>query len=181
MPTPSDHEVEPPTPPLEASSSRASFASCPPEEERDAHPPREPRTRSQSQRAESSRHVLTQEPTPEPDTQPGALPHEAQIKTEHIEDAGIIAESPSPVGSPDPVVVSNGEVRSAQEDGIGPKYLVYPPFSGRERVCAILSLFIRPFDLTFGSLIHTQQPPSSDLAPNSAGRNNPIVRSTMFR
>lgn len=145
MPTPDETiTAVPPTPPIETSSSRASFTSCPPEEDREQHAPREPRADSAQLAAPelvSERHVnATQEPTPEPEAQLGAsrevAMQEEHEKGEHIEDAGVVAESPSPVGSP--VAQSEGDVRLAQSQApaalgaletgeAAPRYLSYPP------------------------------------------------------
>ena len=144
MPTPDDTNNVPPTPPIETSSSRASFTSCPPEEEREIHAPREARADTPSQQYSSPaelerRHTARQEPTPEPEAQAGAAEGDDREKAEHVEDGAIVADSPSPVGSPE--TVSDSEVRSAQSlattalsiaeanGELAPQYLYYPPVS----------------------------------------------------
>ena len=162
MPTEADdRSVVPPTPPLGTSSSRASFASCPSEEERETHAPREarphpplplPQPTSSSAVDETiiDEHTTTQEPTPEPDARAGVSsernpPREQRDKGEHVEDVRFTAELPSPVGSPE--AQSDSDVRLAQSmataalregEGQGeeqrPRYLYYPP-SDKNRVC----------------------------------------------
>lgn len=126
MPTPSEPTL-PPSPPVEASSSRASFASCPPEDdrEREHHAPREerigsPRPEAGSEGAESEHlNAIQQEPTPEPELQQGLsndtqeaqvqvrIP-QAQEKGEHVEDAGAEEGGTiSPSATPD--VLAGGE------------------------------------------------------------------------
>lgn len=126
MPTPSEPTL-PPSPPVEASSSRASFASCPPEDDRDRehHAPREERIGSpgreagEGDQAHEHADTIQQEPTPEPELQQGLSndTQEAQVqvripqaheKGEHVEDAG--AEEGgiiSPSATPD--VLAGGE------------------------------------------------------------------------
>ena len=134
MPTPADET--PPTPPTEALSSRASFASCPPEEEREQHAPREarvdtplPDTSGALTRGlvEEERHAIIQEPTPtpEPESRP---PTSREEKGEHVEYAGVTEESPSPVGSP----VTPGESDGRWSADM-PRYLSYPPLD-RQKV-----------------------------------------------
>ena len=157
MPTPEEIPVLPPSPPAEASSSRASFASCPPEEEREHHAPREERIDSprpdeteteEAETAVEERHVTAQQPTPEPedhnsapDTVTPSAP-EAAEKGEHIEDAGLEVDPPSTVGSPD--APSDSEARLAQAIFEQPKssspeplYLTFP--RERRRVSHISS------------------------------------------
>jgi hypothetical protein len=159
MPTPDEDSVVPPTPPNDLTSSRASFASCPPEEEREAHAPREPRADStQPTSAEAlidvdDEHAIRQVATPEPDAQIGASREGERDgeKAEHVEDAGIVlgSELPSsPSGSP-AETGSDSDGRLAQslattaldssgrriesEDDNAPLYLYYPP-ADRDRV-----------------------------------------------
>jgi hypothetical protein len=142
MPTPDEsRNVVARSPPLASSSSRASFASCPPEEDREAHAPRETRADTPQLSREAfadNEHTSTRDSTSEPDTQAGARrirreQREEREKGEHVEDAGVVAESPSPVGSPD--VGSDSDVRLAQSMATAmlgssepaPKYLCFPP------------------------------------------------------
>lgn len=142
MPTPDEtRNVVARSPPLESSSSRASFASCPPEEDRETHAPRETRADTPPILGESFQdiaHTSRQNSTSAPDTQAGALhirreQHVEQEKAEHVEDASIARESPSPVGSPD--VGSDSDVKLAQSMatamlGSGepaPRYIYFPP------------------------------------------------------
>ena len=156
MPTPDETTTSVArTPPIQQSSSRASFASCPPEEEREPHPPREARSQSaqQDSRPAESRedgHTTRQDIRTERDAQAGASqiesPREEREKGEHIEDAatGSVTEAPSPVGSPEGS--SDSDVRLAQSmattalggstesNETAPRYLCYPPLN-RNRVC----------------------------------------------
>ncbi|KAK4543631.1 hypothetical protein LTR36_005276 [Oleoguttula mirabilis] len=161
MPTPSEVNSLP-SPPIEASSSRASFASCPPEEEREQHAPREERIDSSASGEEESAvedaHMTNQEPTPEPESQPTmheqsqSQSQEAQATGEHVEDAGITEplteEQLRAVGSPD--VPSESDARLAQSMSTAaisssnePLYLTFP--RDRERLQpTITSSFLRP-------------------------------------
>lgn len=135
--------VVPPTPPLETSSSRASFTSCPPEERRERHARRTARAdRTPSQQAADASFTLPeavgdrrainsiralQQPTPEPETDRGARsarsdlvfrrqPYDEQEseKSDHVEDSRSgLAELPSAEGS-SPEAQSESEVRLAQ-------------------------------------------------------------------
>jgi len=150
MPTPSEVTVLP-SPPLEASSSRASFTSCPPEEEREHHAPREERIDSPrpagAESAIEDEHMTIQEPTPEPEAQPGAsdpirIPR-AHDKAEHVEDVGATEDSVtlSAAASPEPSgAVNEGDarlVRSMSAAAISssdePLYLTFP--REKDRVC----------------------------------------------
>lgn len=150
----------PPTPPLETSSSRASFTSCPPEEERESHAPRAARTEAPLARSPGTSSAIDedgdaritdvrQEPTPEPDVRGGAQV-DREEKGEHVEDAGmsIGAEARSAVASPELNDRVEGKERIAQQDreilvgqseqvtGDGdsaPVYMSYPPLQ-REKV-----------------------------------------------
>lgn len=153
MPTPDEEGCVPPTPPAELPSSRASFASCPPEEEREAHAPREPRAGNAPNEHALDGHAIRQVATPEPDALPGSSQdvEEDGEKAEHVEDAGILAVSdspPSPASSPQECG-SDSDVKLAQsfattalgadsrraefEDEAAPLYLYYPP-SDKDRV-----------------------------------------------
>ena len=150
MPTPSEVTTLP-SPPAEASSSRASFTSCPPEEERDQHAPRESRIDSPlptgpeaEEEATESEHtsMQQQQPTPEPEVRLGASEsvvdsrahHE---KGEHIEDAGIGTEAPNAPATPRDPPAEN-EARSAQSysattsPSSEPLYMTFP--NERKRV-----------------------------------------------
>ena len=149
MPTPDDETTSvPPTPPLATSSSHVSFASCPPEEDREPHAPREarvhtPQLHSSSAMLSPDAHATSQEPTPDHESRSDASQrHHMQENTEkgeHLEDAAAIAvESPSPIGSPE--TLSDGDVRLAhsmdsaalavsKESETVPRYLHYPPLN----------------------------------------------------
>lgn len=151
MPTPSEIVTALPSPPVEASSSRASFASCPPEEEREQHAPREGRIDSsapgaeEGDEAEDAHMTNHQEPTPEPDRRADPSRQadmlESHAKGEHVEDAGIaeplVEEQLSAVGSPE--APSESDARLAQSMSAAaisssnePLYLTFP--RDRERV-----------------------------------------------
>jgi len=140
----------PPTPPIESTSSRASFTSCPPEEDRDAHAPRESwagTSRNQYAGGESAiEEGVRQEPTPEPEARAGA----EREKGEHVEDARIGVEEQAGVGSsaPSPEVQGESDVRmvgaavdgqEGQREAVdnAPIYLNYPPMR-QSRVCALI-------------------------------------------
>jgi len=161
MPTPSEVTVSR-TPPLDATSSRASFASCPPEDDCEHHAPREERvdTPQPSVGTTVDGHMTTQEATPEPDaptttTRPLARTpshDDAPEKGEHVEDAGIAVEDlhSSSVGSPDavagPAAVSASEsearllAQSLSKADISsspsslPQYLTFPRSKDRVRL-----------------------------------------------
>lgn len=158
MPTPHGDTFDPQTPPPELPS-RGSFASCPPEEEREPHAPREPRddTASTDALLDEDEHVIRQFTTPEPDAQEGASRGLGVdgAKAEHVEDAGVITVGdalPSPASSPremgsdsdvkigQPLEVAGSSAkawRKDQEDEATPLYLYYPPLT-QHRVCATL-------------------------------------------
>ncbi|KAF2172297.1 hypothetical protein M409DRAFT_17531 [Zasmidium cellare ATCC 36951] len=126
MPTPSD-DTHPPAPVDFTTSEQNNFASCPPEERRERYAPRDARVEHTEPRIPSSA-AETGSDGPEGDermSQPlpaervarvesnGADRTEEQVrKGEHIEDAGICVEPPSPVGSPD--APSDSDARLAQ-------------------------------------------------------------------
>ncbi|KAI6798347.1 hypothetical protein KC363_g3385 [Hortaea werneckii] len=173
MPTPSEPTL-PPSPPVEASSSRASFASCPPEDdrEREHHAPREERIGSPRREAgevdEAHEHADTihQEPTPEPELQRGLSNdiREAQVqvripqaheKGEHVEDAG--AEEGgiiSPSATPDVLAGSENDAatlaqQSTQHVGRSSPALNEPlyldlPYERDRYTPQITSSFLRP-------------------------------------
>ncbi|KAK3115224.1 hypothetical protein LTR53_005635 [Teratosphaeriaceae sp. CCFEE 6253] len=167
MPTESEVAVLP-SPPVEASSSRASFTSCPPEEDREHHAPREPRIdtpRPDEAEAEAEveveetagdAHMITQQPTPEPEMQVQVGASEAVAepqmheKGEHIEDAGIAIDAvPSVEASPD-APLEGGEVGLARSmsgadlsSSHDPLYLTFP--RDRKRLPpSSTSSFLRP-------------------------------------
>jgi len=143
MPTPSEVTGRH-TPPLEATSSRASFTSCPPDEDRDQRAPLEAGIDSplpisdDSHATTSEERVITQEPTPELDAQPGmsATPRSVALDTsekgEHVEDVGIVGEEVQHlVGSPDTPSESEARLaRSMSKADISaislPRYLTFP-------------------------------------------------------
>lgn len=116
MPTPSEPTL-PPSPPVEASSSRASFASCPPEDERphlgamreeelDALAAAE--EEYEGRQGHEDMPNVQQEPTPEPEIASSAEGRDARAGTgadtlerisqshdkgEHVEDTGAVDES----------------------------------------------------------------------------------------
>ncbi|KAK4508047.1 hypothetical protein PRZ48_001784 [Zasmidium cellare] len=129
MPTPSD--TRPPAPvDFTTASEQTSFASCPPEERRERYAPREERVEQPAPPPISSAAAETRSDGAEGDdrtSQPlpadrerdgrlnpnGADHTEEQVrKGEHIEDAGICVDPPSPVGSPD--APSDSDARLAQ-------------------------------------------------------------------
>lgn len=146
MPTPDESssvvvvsaQVDPrPTSQLQSSSSRASFASCPPEEDRESHAQQRVDTPQVSQiDGEIDEHTNLRESTStsgqEEDARAGAVPEEEDRsrgeergqgedgeKSEHssaVEYASVgvgTTDSPSPVGSPD-AAGSESDVRLAQ-------------------------------------------------------------------
>lgn len=161
MPTPHENTYVPQTPPPDVSSSRASFASCPPEEEREAHPPREPRE-ADAQSASASvsldeqelEHTIGPFAALGPDAQEEASQglDRGGEKAEHVEDAGVIVAGeapPSPASSPRETGSDSdtklGQAlaltemgakarRKEQADEATPLYLHYPPLE-RHRVC----------------------------------------------
>ncbi len=161
MPTPDEDTTVPPTPPLDPVSSRGSFTSCPPEEEREAHAPREPRTdspRVYGQPAEAFieiGHATREVATPEPD-ESTLLDDSVQRggegeKAEHVEvararDSPLSQLSSAPEDSTDgevglgrssPIVTSATKERRSQNiDVETPLYLSYPHMD-RERVWSI--------------------------------------------
>lgn len=198
MPTPEEIPTLPPSPPAEAeaSSSRASFTSCPPDEEREYHAPREERIADSWSRREGDRHpdqpgenahTTTQAPTPEPEEQPAeriavarAVSHE---KGEDIEDAGIEVDPPSTVGSPD--APSDGEARLSQSmsgavisSSDAPIYLTLPLEPKRVRTAA------EDLATSTNSCPSTSTrppPPSSAPVPSSVEPSNPTDKSMTYK
>lgn len=126
MPTPSD-DTHPTAPVDFAASEPNAFASCPPEERREHHAPREervdqtnglpsPESAAISSDSPEADERAPQDPTSERDGRLAAGDAERarnhSRKGEHIEDAGICVEPPSPVGSPD--APSDSDTRLAQ-------------------------------------------------------------------
>ncbi|KAK5110334.1 hypothetical protein LTR62_006042 [Meristemomyces frigidus] len=158
MPTP-EEVVIPPSPPAETTiSSRASFASCPPEEDRDYNAPREERIQgSEVDVGEANDEVevrlgVTQQPTPEPEHLSGPAdtvePQHVSEKGEHIEDAGIEPDSPVVIDSSDGQL--ENDVRLAQSLGQAanissdePYYLTFPEEQPRRHIPTTTS-FLRP-------------------------------------
>lgn len=128
----------PPTPPTETSSSRASFTSCPPEEERESLGSRTARpdgdTNARSPRRRETDHSrgasegntdrdgdvriadVRQEPTPEPEGQARAgaqRESESREKGEHVEDVGL--SGGSGVGSPEAQGAEEGRIARPAE------------------------------------------------------------------
>lgn len=152
--------VIPPTPPIETSSSRASFASCPPEDERervfraDTPLPQSPEASSAIDEDGDARIAnMRQEPTPEPEARLGALRDEVEEDREKRRRGGeetAVGEGDgrSAVTSPEMRGGSESEGGSARRsaedgqvsrsegevDGEGaPLYMSYPPLR-REKV-----------------------------------------------
>nr|POE47411.1 glucose-induced degradation protein 4 like [Quercus suber] len=129
------------SPPIDGPSSRASFASCPPEEERDGNVQRESGWSqedppSATHEVAQDEHVTTQQPTPEPEAlvESVDLPIVAE-KGQPAEGVAVIAESASDIGSPDTnVQQSESEARLAQSmstaaispEAPQPTYMYYP-------------------------------------------------------
>lgn len=183
-----------PTPPTETLSSRTSFASCPPEEEREtqAQAPQAARAGAAESAASSAEtnaapdeRVITQQPTPEPDT-PTLLPSD---KARFRDNAGVAADLTSDIASPDANALhGESEARLAQSMAIAaissdvprPMYLCYP--QDRERVRTWHTRGGYGSELTGHSRLHrTRRPPSSGRGVSSEAPSSPIARSTMCR
>lgn len=148
MPTPSEDTLQPTEVVDAAPSSQNGFMSCPPEEQREPRAPRDeriervdtPHPASVDDRTTDQDNVsdlTTQETMPDRDsisgTQDVVGTEQRPPKGEHIEDAGILVEPPSPtVGSPD--VPSDSDMRLAQSMSTAaispatppPQYLHFP-------------------------------------------------------
>ena len=117
MPTPND-DAAPPSPPLEVSSSRASFTSCPPDEEREQHAPREARAAIEAAQLPHELQALVERAIsrtvarPEPSRGRIADSLEQRRNDESAEDSHAVVEESSPVGSPD--ASSESDIRLAQ-------------------------------------------------------------------
>lgn len=138
MPTPEEPTL-PPSPPSERQE-RQNFASCPPEEDREAHAPREDReeddeaTATGAEREAMVDHAIAQEPTPEPETLPESSIPESRRKEKAVSEA---IDAPSPVASPE---VAEGEAPRAQVRGESdaqsqPLYLNYGPDLDKVCIC----------------------------------------------
>ena len=169
MPTPSETTL-PPSPPSDIAS-RASFTSCPPEDDRDHNAPREQRLEIDDSVGQSSagadeeaadEHTITQAPTPEPDSEAGAPRRESSQETEekaqHVEDSGMSADPPSPVASPEAQAEAHTRFtqsvqRSAESPVQEPLYLHASAPNPQRLLPSTTSSFLRP-----GSKFHgTQQ------------------------
>lgn len=150
MPTPSEDTLQPSAPVDPIASPPSGFTSCPPEDIREHHAPREERVERSSpshpsETAENGREtpddgnarVMSESISPERDEETGArtttTSNTADPKAEHVEDAGLLAEPPSPtVGSPD--APSDNDARLAQSmstaaissESPSPQYLHFP-------------------------------------------------------
>lgn len=157
MPTPSEDTLEPSAPVDPIASSPNGFTSCPPEEIREHHAPREERVErsspshpsegaenDQGNTDDGNARVAPESISPERDVETGArettASNTADPKGEHVEDAGLLAEPPSPtVGSPD--APSDNDARLAQSmstaaissESPSPQYLHFPELD-RDRV-----------------------------------------------
>jgi len=144
MPTPADAVVIPHSiSPIEASSSRASFASCPPEDEREHHAPREeridrvdtPQLQDGPAELEPTEVFLARPRRSETNVRNGVSapgnPEHAVVheKGEHVEDAGITEDPISAVLSPEPSGESDAN-RLVQ--GLGAAAMSGPRFSSTE-------------------------------------------------
>jgi hypothetical protein len=139
MPTP-DETSFPPSPPIDIPA-RSSFASCPPEEEREA---REESDDDGEEPSVPADHAIAQEPTPEPDALEGASAStQSQSKDKMIEDATVetTAHTPTPTASPD-VVAPEGEMQAQAASNphasvsFPPQYLDFAP--NKERVSVVV-------------------------------------------
>jgi len=168
MPTPEEPTL-PPSPPSERPG-RQPFASCPPEEERESHAPREDSeeddgpTVTGAEREAIVDHAIAQEPTPEPEMLPESSIPESRGNDKVVGDA---IDAPSSVASPDAAEsdAPQAQVRADGEAQLPPLYLNYGP--DHERVCAF-TRFVLAEDLTNACAV--QLPPSqtsSFLRPGS--------------
>jgi hypothetical protein len=139
MPTP-DETSFPPSPPIDIPA-RSSFASCPPEEERET---REESDDDGEEAAVPADHAIAQEPTPEPDALEGASAStQSQSKDKMIEDATVetTAHTPISTASPD-ALAPEGEMQAQVSSNphasvsFPPQYLDLAP--NKERVSDII-------------------------------------------
>lgn len=146
MPTPSEDTVHPAASIAAATSSRTIFTSCPPDEIRDHHAPREERlaaggrpqpSRGHEESARDPAAALDTRRRSEGDVEPAILTGvrmcDVSPQREHIEDTGLTIEPSSPrSGSPD--APSESDVRLAQSmstaaistEASQPQYLHFP-------------------------------------------------------
>lgn len=148
MPTPSEDTIQPTEVVNTASSSQNGFMSCPPEEQREPRAPLDERIErvdtphpaaidDRTISEDSASDLATRETMPDRDAPSRAQDvtenEQRPPKGEHIEDAGILVEPPSPVvASPD--VPSDSDTRLAQSMSTAaispatppPQYLHFP-------------------------------------------------------
>ncbi|EME49663.1 hypothetical protein DOTSEDRAFT_68444 [Dothistroma septosporum NZE10] len=167
MPTPSEDTLQPIEVVDAASSSQNGFMSCPPEEQRETRTPRVARiervdtphpasVEDHITNEDDASHLATQQAMPDRhgafDTQDVTETEQRPPKGEHIEDAGILVEPPSPVvGSPD--VPSDSDTRLAQSMSTAaispatppPQYLHFPDLEyNRQTTPSSTTSFLRP-------------------------------------
>lgn len=192
MPTEDETTAIPHGAPIETSSSL--HASCPPEEQIEAHAPREERVDSPLPEAISvnERHETRQDQPVDVDAQPGAIESSPQGKLGHSED---VTESPSPAGSPETssdndvrlarsmATAALGSSRSNGEDA--PRYLSYPSLVGRRRVSILWNFSSEVEDEILTSVPSSYflipHHPSSTLVANSTEPSNRTDRCTTFK
>lgn len=138
MPTP-DETAFPPSPPIDIPA-RSQFASCPPEEDREAREESDDDGEETTAEAESDDHAIAQEPTPEPDAIAAASQHSrAQSKERANEDLTTSVRTPSPVASHDAVAAESeaqAQASSSSDAHVSfpPQYLDFAPNKQRVRV-----------------------------------------------
>ncbi|CAK4032231.1 Hypothetical predicted protein [Lecanosticta acicola] len=170
MPTPSEDTLPPPASVESAAPASNGFTSCPPEETREYHAPREQRSERSgsaqpSERAESAprdidegdTQVTSELTTSDEDDGNGTnttmASSTALSKAEHLEDTGMLAEPPSPtVGCPD--APSDSDARLAQSMSTAaispsevpsPQYLHFPELDWDRQISRnSVSSFLRP-------------------------------------
>lgn len=153
MPTP-DETAFPPSPPIDIPA-RSLFASCPPEEDREAHASRDDSdhegedTLAAAEAQEIEGHTIAaiaaQEPTPEPEAHahaaesPSESPSQAKEKERAVEHATTGQSAPSPLASPDTAAEGDAHAQaSASSDApasFPPQYLDFEPNKQRVRSC----------------------------------------------
>lgn len=143
MPTP-DETAFPPSPPTDIPA-RSLFASCPPEEEREAHASRAQShdenedTTAGAERAQLEGHAIAQEPTPEPETHTtpteGSSQPQSQGKERAVTDPVARPNPPSPVASPDTTAETDMHAQSSSSTNppvtFPPQYLDFAPNKDR--------------------------------------------------
>lgn len=161
MPTP-DETAFPPSPPIDIPA-RSLFASCPPEEDREAHASRDDSdhegedTVAAAEAQEIEGHTIAaiaaQEPTPEPEAHahatesPSESPSQAKEKERAVEHATTGQPAPSPLASPDTAAEGDAHAQaSASSDApasFPPQYLDFEP--NKQRLLPnFTSSFLRP-------------------------------------